>query len=102
MIQAASWAEYLEAHARRIYAISLSDNAALCALARRIQSGAVTDGFTLRDVYRKHWKHLDNKESTLRAIEGLEAIGWLLIEEVQTGGRPTVRCWINPKVEVPR
>jgi len=101
MLQAAAWADYLEAHARRIYSIVMNDNAALCELARRIQSGTVVDGFKPKNIYRNHWKHLD-KDSTQRAIEGLEALGWLLVDEVQTGGRPTTRCFINPKVEVSR
>jgi putative DNA primase/helicase len=97
--QAVAWAGYLEAHARRIYSMALDDNAALCALAARIQSGGVTDGFTARDAYKKHWKHLD-KNSTRRAIDALEILGWLRVEEIKTRGRPTTRCWINPKVEV--
>ena len=101
MIQAAAWADYLEAHARRIYSIAMDDRAALCALAFRIQSGSIADGFTPKDVYRNHWKQLD-KSATLRAIDGLESLDWLLVEEVQTGGRPTTRCWINPKLEVSR
>lgn len=102
MIQAAAWAEYLEAHARRIYSIAMDDNAAMCALAGRIQSGSLADGFKPRDVYRNHWRHLSDQATTHRAINGLESLGWLLIDEIQTGGRPTTRCWINPKVGISR
>ncbi len=101
MIKAAAWAEYLESHARRIYSLALDDNVALCALAHRIQAGDVKNGFTPKEVYDHHWRALD-AEATRRAVDGLEALDWLRAEEVSTGGRPSTRCWINPRVEVSR
>ena len=98
VVQAAAWAEYLEAHARRIYGMALGDNQALHELARRIQSGSLADQFKPKDVYRNHWRHLD-KEATLRAIDGLELLNWITVEEIPTGGRPTMLCHINPKLE---
>ena len=56
---AAESCDYLESHARRIY--YLAGNIAQRAagnLSRKIKQGALNDGFTARDVYRKCWSLL--------------------------------------------
>ena len=57
---AIGWGDYLESHARRIYSCGIDPAVAHArALVQRIQSGDVTDGFTLRDVYHgRHWSML--------------------------------------------
>lgn len=54
--RAAGWCDYLEAHARRIFALGQTlQSQAVGELARRIEGGAL-DGaeiFTARDIYRK-------------------------------------------------
>lgn len=97
MLRAAAWGEYLESHARRVYALALGDNLATCALAEKILRKAVPDPFKPKDVYDKHWAHLD-KGMTWQAVEGLEAIDWLRIEHLETGGRPSDICHVNPRV----
>jgi putative DNA primase/helicase len=100
MLRAAAWAEFLETHARRVYAEALNPGAgAAVELARRIRSRDLPETFTPRDVYRNCWHGLD-RAPALAAIDRLEALGWLNVEETQTGGRPSTICTVNPRVRV--
>lgn len=102
MLRAADWCEYLEAHARRLYAQGLgADYSAAHALAARIRRGDVPDGSTPRDIYRSGWANLD-KDATYRGLEALADCGWLSLEDVPTGkggGRPSAVIRLNPKRE---
>jgi len=102
MLRAADWCEYLEAHARRLYAQGLgADYSAAHALAARIRRGDVADGAKPKDIYRNHWAGLD-KEATYRALDVLEGCGWLRLAELPTAGRPSVFVRLNPHLEVAR
>ena len=97
-LQAAAWCDYLESHTRRIYGMAAGDGmAAAIALAGKIQAGKVPDVFKPTDIYRNHWHGLDRDETT-RAIEVLQDYDWLLVNRIETGGRPSLMCQINPKV----
>jgi len=87
--KALDWADYLEGHARRVYAPIIDDGltAAHTLLARR---GELTKPFTLRDVAQKHWSALD-RETIEAALECLTEYGHIESTEEATGGRPTVR-----------
>ena len=99
---AAHWCNYLETHARRIYGLvnNVSLNAAAF-LGDKIKEGALKDGFTARDVYRKHWSALDSKELLEAALDGLLEAQWLREESSKQhpdGGRPTLFYRINPRL----
>ncbi len=64
------------------------------------RAGEVSDGFTLRDVYRNCWSGLATPAEAGPAVELLEGLDWLRIEEEHTGGRPKVLHRINPRLEV--
>ncbi|MGZ8373313.1 MAG: DUF3987 domain-containing protein, partial [Nitrospira sp.] len=98
---AAAWCSYLEQHARRIY--SLVTNATQQAakrLAGKLQQGCLPSLFTLRDVYRKEWSLLDDRDLVEKACEELVTLGWL--REVgspsASGQRGKTQYLINPKV----
>ena len=92
------WGEYLESHARRIYAIAINpDVTAAKALAKRIVDGALDDRFALRDVYRPGWSSLSTRDDALRAVNMLLDLDWLLETKEQTGGAPRTQYWINPR-----
>ncbi|PTQ79304.1 uncharacterized protein DUF3987 [Nitrosospira multiformis] len=98
-LRAAAWCEYLEAHARRCYGL-LADTE-LCAaqaMAKKLLHGDLADGFTVRDVIRKQWSGLKTKPAIQAGLALLEEEAWLRSEDIDTGGRPTRRYWINPRI----
>lgn len=101
--RAAAWCEYLESHARRIYGLvtNLTDQAA-SRLARKIQQGALPNPFTVRDVYRKEWSLLDERQIIENACEELISLGWLRerITPPAQGQRGKTEYLVNPKVRI--
>jgi putative DNA primase/helicase len=99
--QAAALCEYLEAHARRIYACVASPELwAARELGRHIQADDLPDVFTTRAVYQHGWAGLDGPERTRCALAQLEEANWVRqLENLSTGkGRPSQEWQINPKV----
>ena len=97
--RAAAWCEFLEAHARKIYAAEMNtDVSAAHALADKIKSGAVEDGGNVRDRYRPQWSGLKTPEAVWAGLMVLQKLGWLRIEERETGGRKADVVALNPKV----
>lgn len=92
------WADYLEAHARRVYAAAEAapvDTAKL--IWKRIESKTIKCGFTARDIYTRGWSQLKDKVEVERGLDALVHAHWLAMRSEQTGGRPIVRYYINPK-----
>jgi putative DNA primase/helicase len=102
--RAASWCEYLESHARRVYACIVTPQLrAARELADKIKRRKVgADGFfSCRDVYLKGWSGLDSPEAVKQAAEVLQDAGWvrdLSGESGPFGGRPSNRYEVNPGV----
>jgi len=100
ILTAIAWAEFLEAHARRLYGPAL-DPALHAAreLDRHIRAGDLPNPFQAREVYRHHWRLLD-RSGTADALEYLADLNRLHSEEVSTGGRPTTYWYIHPALRV--
>lgn len=100
-LQALSWADYLESHARRAYAsIGLDHANAAQAIWRHIRKGDLTDGFTARDVQRKEWTRLGKKTRVAAGLEALLDADWLACHQKAAGpqgGRKSIQYLINPK-----
>ena len=97
--KAIAWSKYLEGHARRIFSAVVSgERSAAVALARKITSGELQDGFTLRDVYRPGWSRLSSREDAISAVELLIERGWLREAVAKTGGADKTHYRINPEV----
>ena len=99
--RAADWCDYLETHARKIYAAELQpDITAAHALVSKIEAGAIQDGATRRDIYRSHWTGLSTPETVSSGLELLEKHHWLrLVEERQEGrGRPSEVILFHPEL----
>lgn len=98
--RAIGWGDYLETHARRIYACGIDPAVAHArALAQRIEAGDVVDGFTVREVYHgRHWSMLADASQVQLAVDELIELGWLRAELVNTPGRPKVVHHINPRL----
>jgi hypothetical protein len=104
LTRAIAWQKFLLAHAKRAYAAVTSatmDSAK--ALSKHIQRGALKDGFTVREVYRHNWSLLSNVKEATEAVEVLVDLGWLRAVQDKrvnfTDGRPTVRYFINPRLQ---
>lgn len=100
--RAAHWCDYLESHARRVYGLvgDITTQAA-SRIARKIEEGALPDGFTARDIYRKQWSLVNDKEITQPALDELVDAGWIRQEptRVVQPGRPSLPKYrINPNV----
>ncbi len=101
--RAKAFCEYLETHARRCYGL-LADAGMSNAqnLISHLKSGKLENGFTLRDIQRKCWKGLKKKDDIEDALAWLEDTHWIKgceTEAGSSGGRPTFRYEINPKVK---
>jgi hypothetical protein len=94
---AADWCDYLELHARKIYAAELgTDLVAAHLLAAKIRKGEIHDGITVRDVYRAGWSGLKTPEVAFGGLSVLEEHGWLRIVVPKGTGRPSQVIRINP------
>lgn len=99
--QAAAWCEYLESHARRIYGLITNASAQAAAqLAKRLTKGELPERFTVREVYRKGWSLLGDKEMARNACEELVSLGWLreLVTPPAQGQKRQTEYLTNPKV----
>ncbi len=97
---AIGWCDFLELHARKLYALELNQEAASAhALAERIKQGEVRDGQNVSDLYRHKWPHLTTADEVAAALGVLEGCRWLRVREVPNPkARPTRQIQLNPKV----
>lgn len=104
LLRAATWVEYLEEHARRLYwSVTQSDADAARRLANRIGRGDLPDPFGSRDVWRKGWSGLTNLDAARAAIDILCDLDWLREERIETAGRAKTVYHVNPRVrELPK
>lgn len=86
---ALDWCDYLEGHARRIYAPAMDNglSAAHLILKKRADLG---EAFTLRDIQRRCWAGLSDRDTIVEGLELLLEHRHLAETVEQTGGRPSV------------
>lgn len=100
--RALGWADYLESHARRVYAaVTLPEVAAARAILQRIRKGDLTPPFSGWQVWRPGWSGLDNRPVVQDALDLLVEYGWLMAERQSakaTGGRPSTQYHVHPAV----
>jgi len=98
---AIEWGVYLSSHANRIYSLALDPNqSATTALAAKISSGKLIDGFSERDVYKSGWSNLTDADVVHAACAELELAGWMRRIQTERGpGRPQSPSYnINPAI----
>ena len=95
---AAAWCDFLELHARKLYALELNREAVSAhALAERIQQGEVQDGVNVSDLYRHKWPGLKSADEMTAALGALETRGWLRVDKIpNAGARSTREIHLNP------
>jgi hypothetical protein len=98
---AAAWCEYLEYHAKKLYAAELMGGVAVAhLLADKIAAGAIPDGVAVRDVYRAGWSGLRAPERVVWGLDVLAEHGWVRIE--QAGDRrPAQLIRLHPDLRSP-
>ena len=96
---AARWCDYLEQHARKIYAAELNpDLTAAHLLLNKIRAGAICDGMNIREIYRPQWSGLTRTEVVWAGIQMLNNHKMIRITQKETGGRQADVLEINPEI----
>jgi hypothetical protein len=96
------WADYLEEHARKLYALELNTpllNART--LAEKILSGEIVDGQNVSEIYQRKFPGLSKAADVEAALKVLESIRWVQIGEVKNeGARVTKIIRLHPDLTV--
>jgi hypothetical protein len=104
MLKALAWLQYLAPHAERVYhAVDHPETGAAERLLTRIRRGDLPVSFSARDIYRKCWQGLSERESVKKACRLLCDYGWLieLRTDAAPGGRPADPVYaVSPFVEI--
>ena len=102
MLKAIAWADFLGAHARRVYHLLMHPEVrAAQKLSEALLQRKLPDSFTTADVQRKNWGGLGSPREIAAALEFLESVGWvrpLPRPEPPTPGRPSKGYAVNPKI----
>lgn len=97
-LQALAWAEYLETHARRAYASVMSPEVtAAKAILVKLRRGELSHTFAARDIYRRGWAQLSEREHVLDALQLLVDLDRLAVHVRDTGGRVATIYEANPR-----
>ena len=66
---AANWCDYLEHHARKVYAAELNHEVTSAhALAERVKQGEVHDAQNVSELYRHKWPYLKTADEVMAAL----------------------------------
>ncbi len=97
--RAVAWGEYLETHARRIYAPALApDLDAARTLLGHLKRGDLGATFALRDIYNKGWTGLGTRDEAAAAVGVLADYDWLTSITEDTAGRPRTTYHVHPAI----
>ena len=97
---AARWCEYLERHARKVYAAELyPEHTAAHLLAGKIRAGAICDEMHVREIYRPQWSGLTKADVVWGGIQVLKNHHILRITQKETSGRQAEVIEINPAMK---
>lgn len=98
---ASRWCQFLETHAKRIYSgLIRPEIHAAHAIAKKIKAGAIREGMTVRELYRKDWSLLNDPKIVQGGLGLLENLNWIRItEESPTGkGAPSEVIHLHPEL----
>ncbi len=97
-LRAIAWSDYLMPHAQRAYGSGPARAAqAARAILARIRSRALPDAFAARDVYRKQWAGLSERDTVREGLALLEDHDYLATRKEATGGAPSTVYLVNPR-----
>jgi len=97
---AAKWCDYLEHHARKLYATELYPELTTAhLLASKIRAGAITDEMHVRDIYRPQWSGLTVPEVVWDGFRMLEDCNMVRFNRKDTPGRPADVIQLHPSLK---
>ena len=67
-------------------------------LLKKLRTGEVAHGGTVRDIYNRQWSGLKNKEEVYGALTVLEDHSWLRVHKYDSGGRPSEVVLLHPEL----
>ena len=95
--RAAAWCDYLEAHARKVYAAEVvADVYRAHRLMNKIRADVIQDGYTLRDIYRHGWSGLTDTDDVWSGLQVLARHDIARVETRGVGGQSKEFIAINP------
>ncbi|MFA7455640.1 MAG: DUF3987 domain-containing protein [Desulfobulbaceae bacterium] len=101
VLRALAWSEYLETHARRLYAsVAAPDAATARAILKKIQNGELSGVLGVRQVWKRGWSGLTDLDQVKAGFKLLVDYDWLIETRKYTGGRPSFEYRLNPRAEV--
>jgi hypothetical protein len=93
LTKALAWLQYLTPHAKRVYhAVEHPETGAAELLLSRIRRGELPSSFSARDIYRRCWQGLSDRDGVKKACRLLLDYGWLVELQANAdrgGGRPS-------------
>lgn len=94
---AARWAAFLRLHAEKMYSAELhGDVLAAARLGEQAKAGGLTDGMTVREVYRREWAGQTSADLVRDGLKVLERHGWAAVRVIQTHGGPSEVIRLHP------
>lgn len=98
MLRALGFAEHLESHARRAYGSGPeTERGTARAILDRLRKGEIQGEFSARDVVRRHWSNLSDKDQVAAGLDMLDDLDCVKSRRLDTGGRPKVLFTVNPR-----
>jgi hypothetical protein len=97
--QAAAWCDYMELHARKIYAGTLNPELQKAhIILQKIDQGKIKDGTSVRDVYRSGWTGLNDRDLVTQGLLLLAEHNYLRLVSLKGDtGRASDTILLNPK-----
>ncbi len=100
---AAAWCEFLELHARKLYAVELAGGVgAAHTLMAKIEAGAIAHRDSVRNIYRAGWSGLKTPDRVLLGLQVLADHGWVQLTTETAGGRPAHAVLLHPELRTPK
>ncbi|QDK37191.1 DUF3987 domain-containing protein [Bdellovibrio sp. NC01] len=91
LVLAIRWGEIIEAHARKTYlGCSSPEVAKSLILLEKIESGSLTNGLTVREIYRKNWPQLKKRCDVISGMALLEKAGCAKVVSLKSNTNGTV------------
>ncbi|WDQ19014.1 YfjI family protein [Rhodopirellula sp. P2] len=92
------WAEYLESHAQRLYAVATSPQRQHAGpLLRRLLTWPTDTPIRVASIVKRCWSGLTTKVVVEETLGLLADAGWVQSIKVDTGGRPTMDWLVHPE-----